>query len=149
MGQRDRRRHQLRRFVGGVAEHHALVTGTAGVHTLRDVRRLLVDGRDDRAGVAIKTLTGIIVPDGAHRFANQGLDVEVGGAGDLAGNDDQAGAGKRLAGHAAQRIFGEARIQDRVRDLVGDLVWVAFGDAFTGEKVTVGGGQKCGAPRMR
>src|SRR6202035_974655 len=35
--QRDRRRHQLRVFVAGIAKHHALVAGTAGVDAHRDV----------------------------------------------------------------------------------------------------------------
>ena len=51
VGQRDGGRHQLRRFVRGIAEHHALIAGAAGVNALGNVARLLVDGRDDRAGV--------------------------------------------------------------------------------------------------
>ena len=44
MGQRDGRRHQLGSFVGGIAEHHALIAGAAGINALGDVARLLVDG---------------------------------------------------------------------------------------------------------
>ena len=36
--ERYRSGHQLRRLAGGVAEHHALVTGAAGIYTLSDVR---------------------------------------------------------------------------------------------------------------
>ena len=43
VGQRDGSRHQLGGLVGGVAEHHALVAGAAGVDALRDVAGLLVD----------------------------------------------------------------------------------------------------------
>ena len=39
--EQDRHRHQLVGLVGGVAEHHALVAGAAGVDALRDIGRLL------------------------------------------------------------------------------------------------------------
>ena len=51
VGEHDRRGHQLRRLVAGVAEHQALIAGALlrrllalgrlGVHALRDVGRLL------------------------------------------------------------------------------------------------------------
>jgi hypothetical protein len=37
VGQGDGGRHQLGGLIGGVAEHHALVAGTAGVNALGDV----------------------------------------------------------------------------------------------------------------
>ena len=61
--QRDWQRHQLRSLVGGVPEHHALVAGSAGVDTLRNVRRLLVDRRNDRAGVGVETIRRVRIAD--------------------------------------------------------------------------------------
>jgi hypothetical protein len=54
--ERDRRGHQLRRFVAGVAEHHTLVAGAACVDALGDVARLLVDRRNHRAGVRVEAV---------------------------------------------------------------------------------------------
>ena len=50
--------------------------------------------------------------------------------GDLAGQYHEAGVGQRLGGHAAARVLLENCVQNRVRDLVGYFVGVAFGDGF-------------------
>ncbi len=133
MSQRDGCGHQLGGLVGGVAEHHALVAGAAGVNALRDVGGLAVDGGDDGAGVVVEALDGVVVANLFDRVADQGLEVDVGLSGDLTGDDDEAGAGEGLAGDAAQRIFGETGVEDGIGDLIGDLVGVTFGHGLTGE----------------
>ncbi len=144
VGERDGRGHQLGGLVGGVAEHHALVAGAAGVDTLGDVGGLAVDGGDDGAGVAVEALEGVVVADLADRVADESLEVDVGLGGDLAGDDDEAGAGEGLAGDAAGGVLGEAGVEDGVGDLVGDLVGVTFGHGLTGEEETVGVGRQSG-----
>ena len=74
-----------------------------------------------------------------NRAANQRLEIHISFGGDFAGDDDQAGGGQSFAGHAAGRIFGEAGIEDSVRNLVGDLIGMAFGDRFGGKKIAVTG----------
>jgi hypothetical protein len=90
----DREGHQRRRLVGGVAEHHPLVTRTLEVvrvlvlaelsalvrrvDTLSDVGRLGVDGDGDAAGRAIEARARAVVPDVDERGANLGGDVDVG-----------------------------------------------------------------------
>ena len=119
VGQRDRQRHELRRLVGRVAEHHPLVAragdvecivvGGVGarlvglVDALGDVGRLLVDRVDDRARVGAEAEVGVGVADLADRLAHDVLDVDVGRRRDLAGHDDEAGVHERLAGHARRR----------------------------------------------
>ena len=45
VGQRDRQRHQLRRLVGGIAEHHPLIAGSGRVELVaRPVARALLEG---------------------------------------------------------------------------------------------------------
>ena len=90
--QRDGSRHQLFGLVGGVAEHHALVAGAAGVHAHGDVAGLLVDRRDHRAGIRVEAIQRIVVADGGHHAAHQRLEIDVSLGCDLTGNDDQAGA---------------------------------------------------------
>jgi len=144
VGERDGRGHQLGRLVGGVAEHHSLVAGSAGVDTLRDVGRLAVNGGDDGAGVGVEAFEGVVVPDLVDRVADQGLEVDVGLGSDLPGDDDQAGAGEGLAGNAAVGVDGQAGVEDGVGDLVGDLVRVTFGHGLTGEEETIGVGRQSG-----
>ena len=145
VGQHDRQRHPLPGFVGGVAEHHALVAGAllllrAAVHAHGDVGRLPVDRGQHRAGPAVEAVTSVGVPDGLDRLADEVGDVHVGVGGDLAGHDRHAGRDQRFARHPARRIVGEDRVEHGVGDLVGDLVGMAFGDGLGGEDVTLGTG---------
>ena len=150
VGQRDRQRHELGRLVGGVAEHQALVAGALqvvpvaggagallvrGVDALRDVGALLVERHRDAAGLGVEAVLGARVADAADRRADDGRDVDVGGGRDLAGHHDLPGGDERLAGHAAERVVGQDRVEDPVRDLIGDLVGVSLGDGFRGEEV--------------
>ncbi len=131
----DRQRHQFRRLAAGVAEHQALVAGAAGVHAHGDVGRLAVDRRDDAAGIAVEPVLRVGVADLADGFANQLLDVDVGVGGDLAGDEAEASGDERFARHAAGRILGEDRVQDAVRDLIGDLVRMSFRHRLGREQV--------------
>ena len=151
--QRDRQRHQRVRLVAGVAEHHPLVTraghvelvvvGGVGarlvgdVHALGDVRRLLVDRVQDRAGVGREAEVPVGVADLADRLARHLLDVDVGFRRDLAGDDDQAGVDERLAGHATVRFVLQHGVEHAVGDLVGDLVGMALGHRLGGEQELV------------
>ena len=136
-----------------VAEHHPLVAGAGDVElvlvgrvvarlvgrvdALGDVRGLLVDRVDHRAGVAVEAVVGVVVADPAHRLARDLLDVDVGVGRDLAGDDDQAGVDERLAGDAAVGVVFEHGVEHAVGDLVGDLVRVALRDRLGGEQVLV------------
>src|SRR2546426_473567 len=62
VGELDRHRHQLGRLPAREAEHHPLVPRAACVDPEGDVGRLLVDGGQDRAGVAIEPELGARVP---------------------------------------------------------------------------------------
>jgi len=143
----DRQRHQLVRLVRGVAEHHPLVARAdaverifvavllleRGVDALRDVGRLLVDGDDDAARVGVEAELRARVADLRHLAAHEPRNVDVRIGRDLARDDDEAGGDERLAGDAAVHVLGENRVEDGVRDLVGDLVRVALGDRLGGE----------------
>ena len=139
--ERDGRGHQLGGLIGGVAEHHALVAGAAGIHALRDVGALGVDGGDDGAGVRVEALERVVVADLLDGVADERLHIEMRLGGDLAGDDDEPGAGEGLARHAAEGVHSQAGVEDGVRDLVGDLVGVTLGYGLTGKEKTVGVGQ--------
>ncbi|MNE94662.1 hypothetical protein D3C80_1926540 [compost metagenome] len=57
--------------------------------------------------------------------------------GDLAGQHHEAGIGQRFGGDAAAGVLFEDRIENRVRDLIGYLVGVAFRDGLRGKKKVV------------
>ena len=101
-------------FVAGIAKHHALIAGAAGVNAHGDVARLLVDAGDDRAGIGIEAVERVVVADGGDVAPHQRLKIDISFGGDFAGDDYQAGRGKGLTGHAAERIFLQAGIEDGV-----------------------------------
>ena len=126
VGQRNRSGHQLGGFVGGVAEHHALIAGAAGVNALRNVAGLLIDGGDDGAGVGVEAVKGVVIANGGDDAADQALEIDVSLGGDFAGNNHQACGRKSFGGYAAVGVLLQACVKDSVRDLVGYLVGMAF-----------------------
>jgi hypothetical protein len=150
VGQRDRQRHQLGGLVGRVPEHEALVAGAlpldlvlggarrarlvAGVDALRDVRRLGADRDAHAAGGAVETLAGGVVADPQDGVADDRRDVDVTGGGHLAGDVHLPGRDHGLDGDPAAGVLREHRVQDRVADLVSDLVRVALGDRLGREE---------------
>src|SRR5690606_25539817 len=136
----DRGRHELRRLVAGVAEHQALVARALllrlpAVHAGGDVRGLLAEHVDDGAGVAVEADVRIVVADAVDDLAGQALDVDPRGGGDFAGDDGGAGLHQGLAGHAGALVLRQDGVEDRIGDLVGDLVRMALGDRFGGEEI--------------
>ena len=96
MGEADGQRHQFRRFIAGVAEHDSLVPGpyqikgVAGmvigfIHSLSNIRRLLVESHQHRTTVGIEaTGTGAAVTDLLDHIAHQVDEVHLGLRGHLA-----------------------------------------------------------------
>ena len=149
MRQVDRQRHQLGRVVAGVAEHQALVAGALlveqvadlagavlvrGVDALGDVGRLRADGDRDTAGAAVEALLRPVVADLEDGLAHDPRDLDVGRRRHLAGDVHEPGRDHRLDGDARLRVVGEEGVEDRVADLVADLVRVSLGDGLGREQ---------------
>ena len=84
-------------LVASVPEHHSLVPSTlfavqtfALGHALGDVRALLLEGDLDTAGVSVKALGGVVVPDFVDHASDQGGVVDGSRGSDLSGDDDEA-----------------------------------------------------------
>ncbi len=128
------------RIAAGVAEHHALVAGALvlgllALHALVDIRALLMDGAEHAAAVRLEHVLAFGVPDAADHVTCDLLHVEVGFALHLTGQHHLPGGDQGFAGHLAVGIEGQEMVDERVADLVGHLVGVAFADAFGGEEV--------------
>ena len=136
VGQADRQRHQFRRFVAGIAEHHSLVAGARHliVGAQRDIRALPVDVDDNTAGIAVETVLGTVVADVPDHAAGRFRDIHIAAGGDLAHDVDQAGGTGGLAGHTGAGVLRQNGIKDRIRDLVTDLVGMPFGHRFGSEQ---------------
>ena len=118
----DRRGHQLRRLVAGVAKHDALVARALlgvlfpirllGIHALRDVGGLSGQVVVDENAVGVEYVVAVHVTDAAHRVADHFLDIDYRADRlladfrdrDFAADDDDVAFHESLAGHAAFRV---------------------------------------------
>ena len=137
--ERDRQRHQLIRLVGREAEHHSLVAGAElvglpslarlerVVDALRDVGRLLLDGRQGPAGLPVEAEPAVGVADVAHRAAHDVLDVDVVGGRHLAEHEDHAGGRRHLDRAARVGIVRQDVVEHGVGDGVAQLVGMTLG----------------------
>ncbi len=135
MREHDRQRHQFVGLRAGEPEHETLVAGAARVHALRDVAGLLVNRGQDAARFGIESELGARVPDVSDRGPNHILVFDHRRGGDFAGDDREPGRHQRLAGDASGRVLGEDGVQNRIRNLVGDLVGMSFGHRLRGKEV--------------
>ena len=165
LGEVDGHGHEDGGLVARIAEHHALVARAdarglvlAGarertVDALGDIGALLVDHVDDAAGLAVEAVFGAVVADAADHIAGDLLHIHVGLGADLARDEYRAGGREGLAGAAhvvhargpargravalclESGLLGQYRVENRIRDLVADLVRVPLGDGFRGEEV--------------
>ncbi len=138
VGEVDRRRHQRVGFVGGVAEHQALVAGAlflvlGFVDAHGDVRGLLADAVEHRAGGAVEAHVGAVVADVQNHLADDVFQFHIGAGAHFAGNDGHTGLDHGLHGHAGVGVVGDDGVEDRVRDLVGHFIRMAFGDRLGGK----------------
>ena len=153
----ERSRHVIGRFIAGEAKHDALVARAlvlvaASIDALRDVIRLAMQMVLELERLPVETF--LLVADFAHGAANRLFDFVLCArspaaivgpirivlvvhrrAADLAGQDDALRRRHGFAGDARFRIFCQHQVDDGIADLVGNLVRMAFGNAFRREQV--------------
>ena len=126
--------HQFGRFIAGVPDHDALVTGTDGLvifgtvcghfHGSRDVRTLGM-----QIAVDLKALG--VIPYAVQHIPDNVEHVGLGLCGDLSGHNDVTAGSHGFIGDAAGGVTCQTRVQNIVCDEVAELVGVAFGDRFS------------------
>ena len=129
MRENQRRGHQLARLVAGVTKHDTLVAGTLFLlrgahHALIDVGRLLVNGRQNAARVAVELILALRVADAANHAASYLLHIDIGLRAHLAGHNNQTGRAERLTGYLRGGIAAQKFIKNSIGDLIRDLIGV-------------------------
>ncbi len=135
--------HENRGLIAGIAEHQPLIpsalffkkTFTCG-DSLRDVRRLFVYGGHHRTGLPVKSHFRVVVANFLDGISDDLRHVHPTGGGDLAGNYRHSGGHQGLAGHPTLLVFSHNSVQDRIRNTIGNLVWMSFGDRFRSEQIS-------------
>ena len=137
----DRRGHQLVGFAARIAEHDSLVAGAyvlvaAGVDALGNIGRLGVHEAIDLRRPPMEPV--LLVADAADTIAGDLLAAVVidrVGTTDLAGKNDLVRRDQGFDRDPRVRIGGHVGVDNRVGDLVANLVRVPFGHRFAGENV--------------
>src|SRR5437773_629569 len=122
----------------------ALARFESMIDALRDLARLLLDGRDNAAGPVVKTVIGVRVADLLHHIAHEPDDVHVGLRGDLAGHEDGPRCRRGLASDPRVGVLAEALVEHSVRDLVAELVRVTLGHRLAREEHAIGLAERLG-----
>ena len=168
MCQVDGHRHERARFVASIAEHHALVARAHFVDVVHafaalslvglidahgDVGRLLVDGIDNAARVAVKAVLRAVVADLADGIAHDLLHVNVCFRANFARHHHKTRGSHGLAcathvvhvGRNARRrnvagflkldFLCQNGIQDSIRNLIANLVRMTFSHRLRREKI--------------
>ena len=137
MGKSYRHRHQFRRFVTGVTKHQALVAGTLlGEHALAfcdplgDIRRLAINRGQNGTGLIVETHRRVIIADLLDGLADDIRHIDIRTGGDFTGNHCHAGRDESFTSHPGYGVLGDYSIEDRVGNLVRNLVRVALGNGF-------------------
>ena len=131
--QKSRRHHKgngqkFRRFIGGIAVHDALITGTAFIHAKRDVRRLLLHHNDEIRELRIaETLPADAVKDLLDQFPI----IRRMAAGQLTGNYQLVVFHQAFDGHTGSGIVLQAIRHDGICNLIAQLVRMAIGHLLT------------------
>ena len=99
----------------------------ARVNALGDIARLLVDGGNHGTGVRVESVQRVVIADGCNDATHKALEVDVSLRRDFARDHNQAGRGQSFGGDAAVWILFKAGVQYRIRNLVGNLIRMAFG----------------------
>jgi hypothetical protein len=122
--------HQFGSLITGESKHQTLVTGASRIHAHSNVWRLSIQSRKHSAGVTIKTVLGSCVTDSANGLASYTRVVDHRLGGNLTGNDNQTCSYESFAGDTGRRIRSKCCIKDGVRDLIGDLIGMSFGNGL-------------------
>ena len=97
----------------------------------------------------IDAVVGVVVADLLEHVARKADVVDVGVRGDFAGEHHETGGAERFGGDAAHRVFGEAGVEDGVRDLIRDFVGMTFTDGFGSKEIFMGHSRKTPVLRRR
>ena len=125
--------HVVFGLVGGVAEHHALVScallcAICTIYAAVDVGTLLVYCREYTATIAFEHVFALGIADAVDDFACYALQVDVCLCCDFACQDDLSCSDECFACHFRVGVEGKEFVEYGIADLVGHLIGMAFGD---------------------
>ena len=106
------------------------INDPANVYMIRDVASVT------NVFISVKAVLCTGVADIRDDLADDLLEIDIAAGGDLAHNVDQTGGSAGLAGHAGIGIVGQDLVQDRIGDLVADLVRMSLGDGLRSKQVS-------------
>jgi len=140
VGQIDRQRHQRRRLLAGVSKHQSLIPRTdrsaSLIDTLVDIGRLFADSVEHAGGTVVEAVKCIGITDFADHLSGDILHRGVGDGFEFTRYDAESVGEECFACYTGIGIPFYDVIENRIADLIGHFVGMAFGDRFRREKIT-------------
>jgi len=93
---------------------------------LCDIGGLLLNGNQNVASLVVETFLGIIVANILDRISDNFLVIELSLGSNLTKDHNHTSLGGGLASNLGKRILPQAGVEDGIRDLISDLIWVAL-----------------------
>ena len=110
------------------------------IHSLSNIRRLLVEGHQNRTAVGVKAAgSSAAVANLLDHVAHKVDEVHLRFGCHLTRDHAEAGVDDRFAGHTAGWILRKQRVEYGITDLITDLVRMPLRDGFGGEDVSTHG----------
>src|SRR5690606_38468451 len=103
------------------------------IHAHGDVRGLFADTVEHGAAGAVEAHIGAVVTDVQDHLADDVFQFNVGIGAHFPGDNRHTGFHQCFHGHAGVGIVGDDGVQNRIGNLVGHFVRVAFGDRLGGK----------------
>ena len=131
-------RHQGVGFVGGKAEHQALIACAqilvfCFVHADGDIGRLLANAVQYCTAGTVEAFFGTVVTDVQDHLANDVFQFHIGIGTYFTGDNGHAGFHQGFHGNACLGVILDDGIQNGVRDLVSHFIGMAFGHGLGGK----------------
>src|SRR2546427_4024019 len=146
MRERNRRRHQLRRFIAGKTEHQPLIASAlfrstlsfsrSLIDSLFNIARLLAHFTNHPAGVGVKNAVAVHISDVANGRAHALLEIKLRIAGYLPGDHHEIALGKGLASHATRRVLFKTNAEKRIPAWVAKPIGLSFRYALAGKNTS-------------
>ena len=143
----DGQRHTFGSFIAGISEHHSLIARTdiigvgvavfcfkALVNAHCNIGGLSVYCADNRKGMAVKAVFGLVIANFKHNIANELRNINIAVCDNFAHYHYHARCCAAFAGNARIRVIAQHCIKHGVRDIVADLVRMPLCYGFGGKQ---------------
>ncbi len=128
-------RHVIAGFVRRVTKHHSLISGAlifrfSAIYSAIDVRALFVQSAQYTTRSALKHVFAFGITDALNYITGYLLHVHIRVRLDFTCQNNLTGSDQCFASYFGVRVEGEKIVENGIRNLICNFVWMTFGNRF-------------------